>query len=221
MANTKVRVSIGNLVRLVSNGRKLRTAFGVLNPKKLAKGERFVQALGGRANLTPLGKEILERQFGAEGFELDENSGMYDAAFIAPEESLEGIFKFFEDANPDHFELDPAREIEEEVFQKIYPNEIGTILPASATRPVITYVKTVHQPVPDDGKGTSSRARDDMPTRRIFRVFDLVFSERELDDFLLSEAVIMLSEAELMTTKGGRSKGLTMHGETIADNLGL
>lgn len=220
MANSKVRVSVGNLVRLVSGG-KLKVAFGVLNPKKLEKGERFVQALGGRANLTAVGKEILERQFGAEGFELDENSGMYDAAFIAPEDSLEGILAFFEDANSEYFEIDPSREIEEEVFQKIYPNGIGTILPNVAVRPVVTYVKTVRQPAPDDGVGTSMRARNDMPTRRIFRLFDLVFPAHELDEFLLSEVVIMLSENELLTTKGGRSKGLTMHGDIIADNIGL
>ncbi len=216
----KVRLSIGNLARFVSDG-KDTYAFGVLNPKKLAKGERFVQALGGRANLTQRGKEILERQFGAEEFEFDEHSGRYDAAFIAPEAHLGGILAFFQDANPDHFEIDPVREVEEEVFQKVYPNGIGTILPSSAARPVVTYVKTVRQPVPDDGKGTSARARDDMPTRRIFRIFDLALPEYELEEFVRSDAIVVLADDELASTNGGRSRGRTRCGDTIADNLGL
>ncbi len=118
-------------------------------------------------------------------------------------------------------EMNPVRDILAELTGKEWA-DVGTILkPEHENALRLTYWTTIRQPPPETGIGTSSRERPDMPTRRMFRFYDICAPQLVIDLIIASPIVRVLSDDELRTTKGGACKGVALDGTTIADNLFL
>lgn len=217
----KVRVSIANLAWFAQvNGSPIRYPFGVVNEKKLAKGERQYQALGGGAMLTGRGKRMLEFHLGATNFEFDSGSGFFDARFVLDEEHVETVWNSFWSVSP-VLERNPTLDI----IAELTGSESGhtTILTegevASSVLPI--YVTTVRQKLAEVGTDTSARASGEMPTHRLFRIFSLLMSGQMYDRFASSSRVRLLTDLELATTDGGCKAGRTDDGFLIQNNLFL
>ena len=213
-----VRVSLANLVYgVVVDGDVVKGPFGIISPKSFASDKPRVQALGGGAELTSAGVDFLRRIYGADHFEVDKGTGATDARFVLPEIYIDAIFGMFEEPDPSHVEVDPTREIFDEL-QKTYP--CGSILTHGDLAGASVHFRDyVRQPIPEGGVGTSLREKADMPTRRMFRRFDLHLS---YDAFRLMRehpAVVFLTPDDLGSTNGGRRKGVTSTGLEMADNL--
>lgn len=189
--------------------------FGVYNSAAWRKGKRMIGALGGAVTLTALGRDILKERFGAHDFEGE------DARFLAPEAQVEGIFGFFEERDPAHFELDPSREIQEELSREKIEG-MGVIMPVEISAKVeCLFVGTVRQPLPLDGSGTSVRGSAEAPTRRLFFVYDLFVDSWARDAMSSHPLCRFLERDEVASTNGGRAKGVTKDGVIIADNIFL
>src|SRR5689334_12791731 len=90
-----VRISVANLATMACSRGLPGFRFGVLNPKKLEKGEQIYQALGGAVELTPLAEELLADTFCARKFEIDPKTGMADARFVVDTEEAEAVLDWF------------------------------------------------------------------------------------------------------------------------------
>lgn len=188
----------------------------ILNKKRLAKGERFLQALGGAAMMTPEGREFVERGYGAEfqgeGYDRD------DAQFVLPAEYSEEIIRLFR-VNQSLCQRSPMDEVLHELEQEPFCD--CTILPPGTLVDVYTvHESTCRQAFADDGIGTSARAQaQDVPTKRMFFVHTLCVSGSVFEKLCASPYVQVLSKEELDTTQMGRTKGVAMDGTPLADNL--
>ncbi len=220
-----VRVSVANLawyVRMKENN--VRYPFAILNPDKLAKGERRYMALGGGAMLNEAGKKMLEEVVGASGFEFDTGIGFYDARFRICERDLESAFKTFSSVDTRGatiYEQDPTLDIMAELSGKEFPG-YPTIMSAEETELVrLDFVKVVRQKLPAAGADTSARGvAADVPTHRLFRIFELVMPLALYQGRMMSSPVVkILSNQELATTDGGSKAGVTRDGLIIQNNL--
>lgn len=218
-----IRVSIGDLALIAGNmGSGERRVFGILNPKELAKGKRQYMALGGGAMLTQAGKDTLEGMLKATDFEQDKETGFFDARFKVDDEYIENALEFFKKPSP-VFEHDPTLDILAELSGKEFPGFEGTILPPADIEEGVKVIfrYSVRQGVSEVGKDTSTRASADIPTRRLFRIFDLEMPPVLFEKFARSPMVRFLTEDELRTTDGGRVMGKTVDGIPIQNNLFL
>lgn len=211
-----IRISVANLAYFLQVPGKNAVPFGILNPKK-----GMWKVLGGGAELTEAGMNLLKNKFLAERFEKDEKTGLYDARFVVAQKHLSGVFRFFQGiagkSNP--HEMDPVRDILAELSGK---ENIGAeaILSSGADLIDTVYIKTVQQKPAEDGIGTSSRAAAvDIPTRRLFRLYKLIMPKELFNEITASNQVHILSKEELETTAGGSKEGLATDGKIIADNL--
>lgn len=218
-----VRVSIANLAWYARmRGNEAKSSFGVLDPKELGQGVRQYGALSGSAMLKPEGKRLLEDTLDATGFEFDEVTDLYDARFHVDEADLELVLKTFsavdESGANSYFEIDPTLDIKAELFEKKYPGG-ASILPAHVAPYVQAhFVKVVRQQLPALGADTSSRAGD-IPTHRIFRIFELEMPSQVFGAFSCSTFVRFFKQVELATTAGGSKAGRTSDGWSIKNNL--
>lgn len=213
---SKVRISVANLAPRLRVGRHgAPHYFGLLNRKAFEKGRRLLTALGGAALMTPQGITWLESTVKAE---LQEGS---DARLVVKMEYLEQVLRQFEARDPEFCELDPRREITEELATKELPiQDRPVVSPVDLSDIDVVYVATVRQPLAKSGKSTSARETD-IPSRRLFYLFDLIVTPAILTKFEASPAVAMLNEEEVATTDGGTQKGLTSDGAAIGDNIFL
>lgn len=213
----KVRVSVANLAWFARvSGSANRHPFGIVNEKKLKRGERQYMALGGGAMLAQAGKELLEAQIGATNFEFDEHTGCFDARFQIDEDRLESVFYHFE-----HYgilELDPTLDILAELTGA-EPGHDGILTAEEANLVQVVQCGLVRQQSSAAGTDTSARASAEMPTRRLFRVFELVMPSRLFEKMQSSPTVRFLSDTELRTTAGGSKAGRTSDGWVIQNNL--
>ncbi|HEV8677517.1 MAG TPA: hypothetical protein VN701_01665 [Candidatus Paceibacterota bacterium] len=215
-----IRYSIANLAGYArSSDRKGRIQFGILNPDKLLAGKRQYMALGGGAMLKEAGKKMLEKEFQAFGFEPEGRPGIWDARFKAEESHFENIFTRLAEYQTE-FELSPALDILEELFGKEFSGFEGGIVSSKdlsqlAVRPIFT----TRQAVAEAGTDTSGKAIADMPTRRLFRIYELVFNPAAYKRFAASPLVRILMPQELETTHGGATAGQTSDGMLIQNNL--
>ncbi|MFZ2167319.1 MAG: hypothetical protein WAV50_00445 [Minisyncoccia bacterium] len=223
MMPRRVRVSIGNLAWYTRvRGTLKQYQFGILNPEKMLVGSRQYQALGGGAMLTEAGKSMLEDSFGASDFELDPHTGCYDARFRLDERDVEPVFKLFSDTVlMKLYERNPVMDIIAELTGKEFAVEYGHILPGDRADLVQTaFVRTVRQEPSVLGADTSERALAvEMPTRRLFRIYELIMSDAIFAMLRSSPAVRFLTEKELKTTDGGSKAGVTDDGHVIRNNL--
>lgn len=222
MMPRRVRVSIGNLAWYTRvRGTLKQYQFGILNPEKMLVGSRQYAALGGGAMLTEAGKSMLEDSFGASDFELDPHTGFYDARFRLDERDVEPVFNLFGDLLAmKQYEQDPTLDIMAELTGKEFPRWYEHILDdVKADMVQVAHVRNVRQKPSALGTDTSERALGvAMPTRRLFRIYELVMSE-DIFKFRSSRAVRFLTEAELRTTGGGSKAGVTDGGHVIQNNL--
>lgn len=219
-----VRVSVANLVlniNTIGTGESCRV--GILNANAFEKGMKRYQALGGGAQLTLLGVNFLREKFAAREFELDGDTGFHDARFLIEERHLREVLNWFESFSGigHRFEHDPDDEIRHELCNR----ELTGIPPIVSVREMlevkVVYKKNVRQPEPKTGQGTSLRERPGIPTRRLFRLYDLWASPLIVRKIINSKAIRVLTKPELATTEGGSSRGHTKDGIEIADNLFL
>jgi hypothetical protein len=209
----QVRISIGNLaVRMVEAETSDTAEFGLLNSAAYRKGNHLYAALGGAAELKPLGRQFLRNTFGARDFEGD------DARFTVDDDKIEEVFAFFKKRDLTMIEADPTREIIEELVLEKIPG-MGTILsPEDAALIRVQFLTTIEQP---EGGTTSARERAEMPTRRLFHLFEISVPVDVSAKLLRHPSVRIFTREELATTNGGRAKGTTHDGFAIADNIGL
>ena len=222
----QIRVSIANLAIAVRqqgrHGLSLqRRYFGILNPKKLEKGERQYQALGGAAMLTEVGKSVLEEVTGATNFELDKETGFYDARFQIDESDLDCVFQSFSRKDDIYgYEQDRTLDIMHELTGKAFPGHPSLLAADEAVSIEIAYMTAVIQRQSAPAADTSARgASADVPTRRLFRFYDLVMPESLMGKFFSSPVVRELTYEELKSTKGGSCAGRTSDGFVIQNNL--
>lgn len=206
MSKGHVRVSVANLATYVKNAVTGEvTAVGIINEKKLQKGEILLQSLGGGAKMSTHGKSILvdafDATFAPEG---DETSD--DARFTIDESQFDMVLALFKNLAPDFCELDPLREVKEE-----FKGNLGDVKSE--------LLGVFRQESAEDGTGTSERASKDVPTRRLFYVHCLILPDDVYQHFLAHESIRSFTGAELDTTAMGRTKGKTGDGYTMADNL--
>ena len=213
-----IRISVANIAMRLRVFESDEVHYlGILSPGAYKQGIRRVQALGGGAHLTIRGQADLFVKFGASGFEAD--GDQFDARFLAPNNHLDSIFKWFERRDPDLVEIDPLREIHEELVQDKLPGISAVLTPQEVHSVHYMRLKNVRQPPPADGMGTSMRAQVGTPTRRLFYVFELRVSEHIFQKMRRSYSIHFLSPQEVATTDGGAPKGNTEDGVEIADNI--
>lgn len=209
----KVRVSIGNLavrVRVAETGEV--HFFGLLNKKALEKGKRLISALGGAAEVTPYGKEMIQTVYRAEFQE------EMDARFVIDESHLEGVLNLFANRDQLVYEIDASREVREELATKELPILDSPVLSEEEVAQVkVVYAKTVRQQS-SGGAGTSAR-EGEVPTRRIFNLFELVVPAAIFEKIVACPAIKILTAEEIATTCGGASKGQAADGAELGDNL--
>ncbi len=223
----RVRVSIGNLVlgllTPIGEGDYVQYV-GILSASLYnKKGQKRLQPIGGAAELTEEGQKYLEERFGAEAFHKSQE-GHIDARFEVDDSHLREIFDFFRKRDPKYFEIDPRRELVEELSTvELKGNgevmEIPPVLtPDEAESIQVEFVDTVEQPF-SDGPGTSSLAKEGVPSRRLFHRFNLVVSHEIFRKMEVSDAIRLLTETEVLTAGGGAHKGITGGGIEMADNF--
>lgn len=212
-AAERLRISVGNLVPRLRCGDEQLT-FGILNRKQFERGVRLFGALGGAAELTPNGARSMQRVFDAE---LSEGR---DARFSIRADDAEAVLKVFAERNAGLHEVDPVRELREELTQRELPGIPPVFRNEDLANLKLTYLSSYRQPSPSNGgMGTSARAGNEMATRRLFNLFELEISPWQLATLRAHPAIQIFSNEELASTEGGRCKGLTADGAVLADNL--
>jgi hypothetical protein len=191
---------------------------GILNSGAYKKGQRLIQPIGGAATLTAEGRKFLEEKFGATEFHKN------DARFIVDDMHLADVLKFFENRDPKFFEIDPLREICEELSTGEFPaNEFFDAIESPLTvdeagQLAVRFKRTVVQPFTDSA-GTSPLAGKE-PSRRLFHLFEIeVPTSAMFEKIRASRAIKELNSDEALTTMGGSRKGFTDEGDVIADNF--
>lgn len=215
-----VRVSVANLAWYMrNNATGVQVPIGILNPKKLMKGEKSYQALGGAVMLTDAGKHMCEGSLGATNLEYDNKTGCFDARFEIHADMLGiALSAFVRVMHDNGLERNPMLDIMNELSGKEFSEEYGTILPADLTKDVVgKFLGTVRQQLPTSAD-TSARARGDMPTHRLFRIFELSMPEAAFHKVLDSPVVRVLTREELATTNGGACAGHTKDGRAVIQN---
>ena len=217
----KVRFSAANLVLTFGCAETgVQHYVGLLNRKALEKkGQRLLTPPGGAIELTEKGASAL-LSLGAE-FEEEPGTSGIDARFTIPADRLEEVFRFFETRDEQLFEISAERELMEELGQKELALQDGPLLTAAElTQIELQFTRSIRQPLPLSGSGTSAR-EGSIPTRRLFNVFHANTTQAVLKKLQESEAVEFLTQDEVATTQGGRCKGLSHRGSTIGDNVFL
>lgn len=210
----KVRISIGNLApQLTLAGATWAEFFGILNRKAFEKGRHQVNPVGGAALMTENGKRILERSYGAEFQE------GFDARFVVDERHLENILLLFETRDPSFYEIDPRREIMEELSTKELPLQDSPVMsPEEAACIRIDFVKSMRQ-LPK--ASTSAREVAEMPTYRLFNLFRLTLPalpQPHLELILNSPAVRIIAYDSMRDIRSGK-RAQTSEGWQIGDNF--
>lgn len=215
----KIRASIANLAWFARvHGTAIRHPFGILNQKKFREGKRQYCALGGGAMLTEEGKRLLEEQVAASDFELDPHTGFFDARFQIDASHLESVFEHFESGLNAIYEQNPTLDIRAEITGAEPGHE--SIFTADEMKMIrVVPFGNIRQKQAEVGTDTSARASVDMPTRRLFRIFELVMPNELFEKLQLSWAVRFFSDEELRTTDGGSQAGRTNDGFLIQNNL--
>lgn len=219
-----VRISVGHLAPHIVVQETGQAHFvGILAPSHYGKGKLVLQPLGGAAELNALGVVTLIERFGASEFHKNKEDGV-DARFVMDDGKLEEVMNFFEARNPKFSDIDPSRELVDELTGFELPgNDLLPGIPPLLTKEMVEqisigYARTVRQKFSSE-PGTSTLAKADTPSRRIFNLFSLTVPQAIFDHLSSWKAIRILSEEEVATTGGGAHKGVSSEGITIADNF--
>ena len=215
------RISIGNLawvVRCTERSHSART-FAFLHPKALAAGKRQWAPLGGGAMLTDVGRQHLEKTFGATCFERENEENPYDLRCIIDDSYVNNLFAHYEQPHS-AYEHPPTLDIMHELFEVKWPG-VRPLLPLERKDGITSlYSHTARQALANVKTDTSERAKT-IPTHRLFRIFDLRMGA-ELYDMLFSHPMSgNLTASELNTTLGGSVPGHRHNGDVIQNNFFL
>lgn len=208
----EIRVSVANLVpRLIAAETGNVHFIGLLNRKLLKRGERVYGAIGGAAELTENGIDLLHTRFGAR-FEKGR-----DARFFIQTGDLDAVMKLFEARNQDFCEVDPSREIREELTMLELPDMPRVLTPDEAERIKIRFIKSMYQ-AEDPAARTSTKA-EEILSRRYFHLFEMVVTTSLFERLRNHPAIKLFTEADLATTQLGLVRGTAQDGSMIATNL--
>jgi hypothetical protein len=208
-----VRVSVANLAWFARYN-NTDVAIAIRSKEYYKTGKTIWQALGGAAMLTEYGRSQAEMRCGATDFEFDTKFGCYDARFVTDESRLADVERLFRTCNP-RCELPPETDIIHELCENIRPSWSDIL----RTEAKVRYRLTTWQGVQEKGHDASKRARTDMETRRLFRIFCLDLPEVMCEMFLTDPRACILTDLERATTNGGCTKGNRTNGEEIKNNI--
>ncbi len=217
MEQNKVRVSVANLVSCIYNIETWEcVAVGIVNKKRFENGERFLQAIGGASYMTIEGKKLLETKFKADFLEKGKDS--MDARFIIPAEYFDEVVRLFENYGEDFCETNLVRELREElVVEKIAGTSVLSLLDLQEVR---HSCNGIVQQERAEGEDTSLRASaSSIPTRRLFYIHELSMPDVIFRKITGCTLISILTTEELRTTNMGRTKGVTVDGTPMSNNL--
>jgi hypothetical protein len=209
----EIRISVANLVPRLIVRETGRVGFiGLLNRKLLKRDELVYGAVGGAAELTEFGMTFLAERFDAR-FEKSR-----DARICVQMGHLGEVMQLFEARDTDFCEVDPSREIREELTTLELPNMPRILTVEEAELIEIRYVKSVYQA----GDVTTERASaksDDLFSQRYFHLFEMVVPLKVYRQLLRHPAVKIFTEADLASTRMGLVRGEASDGSIIGSNL--
>lgn len=209
----KIRISVANLVpRLIVQETGERHFVGLLNRKLLKHGERVYDAIGGAAELTEAGRTFLRDCFNAR-FEKGR-----DARLFVQMDDVDVVMQLFEARDPDFCEVDPSREIREELTTLELPDLPRVLTPDEAEKIEIRYVKSMYQ-AGDPATARASVRVDGPICQRYFHLFEMVVPREVYDRLRRHQAVQIFTEADIATTQQGLVRGTASNGSLIATNL--
>ena len=159
------------------------------------------------------GRAALETLFEAKFLEGD------DARFIVAGKHLAAVAQLLEQCPQLFAEEGPGRELQEELTHEELKGFPPIFTPQEAADLKVAHLRSYRQPVSPPGEETSARAQDEIPTRRIFRLYSLELTPALFDKLRAHGGIRVLSGDEVASTKGGKKKGVTEDGNTIATNV--
>jgi hypothetical protein len=197
---SNVRFSIAPLVRfVVVDGVRHRVSIW------LDKRKRY-GALGGASAFTEAGRDFLIGRYGAvlEG----EGVSALDARFSVPAACEWGVGNFFKAPDSYFFEVDPKREIAEELATVELEGQSVPILSVDEAQSItFKFLEVSFQP------------KERLDQQRIFYFYEMHVSLEIWMKMIASEYIRELTEEEVATTKGGAEVGISREGFPIANNI--
>lgn len=194
----QIRVSVANLAtRIKLAGTDQYQLFGIINRKALEQGDRVATGLGGGAQVTQIGKKFLEDNFCAY---FPDNM---EARFHIDKQCMEEVLAIFENRQASVYEIDPTREIIEELSTDELPIQNSPILSSDEVVLIKTrYIKTIIQPLGD----TRRLARDipGVPTVRVFNIFELIAEKEIFAKIIDSPIIYTFTPKELQDMRSGK-----------------
>lgn len=186
-----VRISVANLIHHISSNNHAEPRYlAILNLKSLAAGERIFKAVGGASRLTPLGMDVVRDGFNATNFD-----NVDDARFMVASENLERVLDFFRHRDRSFYEIDPRREVEEELAGIELPGQASPILTLTDVKQIeTTYSKMVYQ---QSGTSDKSAREAGTPTHRLFFLSDAYMPDSVYQKFVNSAYCRVLTKGEL------------------------
>ncbi len=209
----EIRISVANLVpRLIVQETCAIHFLGLLNRRHASRGNRIYGALGGAAELTQEGKQILHKQFGAK-FEKGQ-----DARFLVQKPDVDRIMPFFERRDVTFCESNPDREIREELTTAELPNLPRILTEQDVARIQVQYAKSIYP----TGSLENTRHRfdsDGILSIHYFHLFEIIVPESIFERLRMHPAIQIFTENDLATTQMGRVRGISANGSVISSNL--
>lgn len=200
-----VRFSYAVLIRQISSNRHAPMYLSLLNRGSVKTGAAVYKSLGGGGELTSLGMQFLVREFNATSFE-DGN----DARFQVEAQYIQQVMSFFASQDSRYFEIDPRREMREELLGKELPGQVAPILSETQLNAITT---TTCEPIRLAPAAEFNSARDSgMRTFRFFSRHDAFMPDEVFETIASSIYCRLLSEADI-------DKGITSDGCKIGGNV--
>lgn len=171
-------------------------------------------ASGGAVRLTERGKQYLKEKFGADNFEREEDM---DARFTVPKDKHEEVLAFFENPNPEYFDIAPT-DMLKELEKGSNPAAAGALTKEDIARIKVVRVDASRQPPPEseqDGDDDSSKPKN----RRLFHRYEIIVPPDVYEKLKASPGVRFFTDEEVATTNGGTRVGETSDGKKIANNI--
>lgn len=208
----QIRVSVANLAtRIILTETDQTYVFGIINRKALEQGDRVATGLGGGAQVTQIGKKFLEDNFGAH---FPDNM---EARFLVDKKHMKKVLAIFKSRKASMYEIDPTREIFEELSTKELPIQSSPILSCDEAALIKTrYIKTIIQPL-----GSTRRlARDipGVPTVRVFNIFELIAEKEIFAKIIDSPIIYTFTPKELRDMRSGK-KVRVADGTRMGENI--
>jgi hypothetical protein len=203
--HSQVRISYAILTRLFQSPNHQPLYFTLLNLNSFLRGDRVYKSLGGAGELTARGMKELVRRFNATAFEHNN-----DARFQVHEEHVDAVMAFFESRNAAFFEIDPHREMQEELLELELPEQQTPLLTAAEVSSISTsFCKTVRLA---PGKAFESGRGGELPTYRLFLLHDAFAPDHVYEKLQSSQFCRFVSAADI-------DRGFTADGFKIGGNV--